>query len=305
MSKPLTVNFIKLRKIYDLLEKDHECAGTLVVKNNSIQGYTVSKGDADSVHTPLAPWNWHSHPLFLYTRENVSWGWPSGEDLREVIFFGLGGNNAHFVFALEGVYILQITKCFKKWLTQEIRDQWDRGIVIAVLEMVFKSTHNLRTNSYNAKYPITPQDWINMVRRIKLKFLFSTSSGTQDPCGKITCSKITTHEGSRARELIPIEEYAEQYEGETILVYKVGKNGSINGSKKMRITAALKRLEELAQALERSCPDARIYNVAFKYNNGIPPRLTKLAAAERSKAYKEIKQVKPPGGSVKFKFGGV
>tara|TARA_B100001094_G_scaffold274140_1_gene280946 strand:+ start:1167 stop:2078 length:912 start_codon:yes stop_codon:yes gene_type:complete len=303
MSKPLSVEFSKLRKIYDLLEKDHECAGTLVVKNNAIKGYTISRGDSDSVHTPLAPWNWHSHPLFLYTRENVSWGWPSGEDLREVIFFGLAGNNAHFVFALEGVYILQITPCFKKWITQEITNQWDRGIVIAVLEMVFKSTHNLRTNSYNAKYPITPQDWINMVRRIRLKFLFSKSK--KDPCGKITCSKITTHEGSRNKELMPVEDYAEQYEGNTILVYKVGKKGSINGSKKMQITAALKRLEELAKALDRACPDSRIYNVQFKFNNGIPPRLTKLAATERSKAYKEIKQVKPPGGVVTFNFGGI
>ena len=78
------VVFKKLDKIYDSLYLDHECAGTLIEKDDKIEKITVVKGDSDSVATPLSKYNWHSHPLILYIREGVSWGWPSGEDMREV-----------------------------------------------------------------------------------------------------------------------------------------------------------------------------------------------------------------------------
>ncbi len=295
--KKVKFDFKKLSKIYELLHKKHECAGTLVVKNNEMVGYTISKGDTDSVHTPLSSWNWHSHPLFLYEREGVCWGWPSGEDLREVVFFGLGGNRAHFVFALEGVYVLNTTPCFKRWMKKIITNPWDRGLIISFLELVFKSTHNLRTNSYNEKYPLHPEDWIMMVQRLRIGFLFDKKQKTKnkDPCGKLTCRKITTHDGgNKARELMPLEKYAEQYEGDALRIYKVGKNGSINGTRNISIKYGLKRLEDLGQSFSESCPNSRIYNARYYSNGRGKSRFDALKPSEKVDIYPKIDKIRPP-----------
>tara|TARA_X000001036_G_C20665152_1_gene800471 strand:- start:719 stop:1612 length:894 start_codon:yes stop_codon:yes gene_type:complete len=263
----VTIKLKDLMGIYELLGEQHECAGTLKINDHrEIEKFTVSKGDADSVHTPLAPFNWHSHPLFLYKREGVCWGWPSGEDMREVIFFGLGGNKAHFVFSAEGVYVIRLTECFKEWL-EKIPDQWDRGIVIGLLEMVFKSTHNLRTNYYNEKNGLSPQDWVNMIRRLRIRFFFNDGEET---CGKITCRKITIRDQDDEKsEQVKIGEYAEMYESDEISIYKVGKNGSINGESKWKTSEALERLSELSKDLDKDCKNSKLYNVDFYKNKGI------------------------------------
>ena len=306
MSKTITVQFKKLEKIFDLLKKSHECAGTLIVKKDNVVGYTISKGSSDSVRTPLSKWNWHSHPLFLYARENVCWGWPSGEDLREVILFALGGNSAHFVFSLEGVYVLKVTPCFRKWLVENVKDPWDRGLFIAVLEMVFKSTHNLRTNSYNKIYNITPADWINMVHRLRIKFFFQkTPSTTKDPCGKITCRNITTHDsGARGKEVMSIENYAQVYEGNSLTVYKIGVGGALMDTKKMSIGNVLKRLEVLGRDLEEACPNAKMYKIDFILNSGLPSNFLKMKYESRIKLYRSIETtgVYPPKRSVRISY---
>ena len=295
MPEKIKFDFKKLSNIYDLLHKKHECAGTLIVKNKEMEGYTISKGDVDSVHTPLSTWNWHTHPLFLYEREEVCWGWPSGEDLREVVFFGLAGNRAHFVFAVEGVYVLNTTRCFKKWLKKIITNPWDRGIIISFLELIFKSTHNLRTNSYNTKYPLHPEDWVMMVERLRIRFFFDKKPVKKDPCGKVTCRKITTHDGgNRDRELMPLEKYTEQYEGDVLKIYKVGRNGSINGSRNISIKYGLKRLEELEKSFSDECPDARIYNVRYYSNGRGKSRFDTLKPSDKKKLYGKIDKIRPP-----------
>lgn len=289
---PLILDLKKLKDIYPLLHLDRECAGTLTEKNNRITGFTVTKGDSDSVRTPLSPFNWHSHPLHLYIREGVSWGWPSGEDMREVIFFALGGNRAHFVFSVEGVYVLTITPCFKNWLQNEIEKPIERGIIVAMLEMVFKSTHNLRTTEYNDLYPLSPNDWIKMVENIRIDYFFKGQKS--DPCGKITCSKITTHDvGSKDKETMTIQDYAETYEGDKIDVYKIGKNGSFIGTEKMPIEEALENLELLSTKLKKTCPNSRIYNISFFKNDDLPQNLYNLKASERTKKYKMLSENSP------------
>lgn len=301
-----TINLNNLQEIYTFLHLNRECAGTLIEKDNIIEGFTVMKGGTDSVRTPLSTFNWHSHPLFLYIREGVSWGWPSGEDMREVIFFGLGGNKAHFVFSVEGVYVLSITPCFKKWLQDDIEDGWDRGVVIFMLEMVFKSTHNLRTTEYNELYPLKPQDWIKMVRNLRINYLFEDDDNKNtDPCGKITCGKITTHDvGSKDSETMKIKDYAKTYEDEKIYIFKVGKNGSIIDSKKMSIEEALEKLEKLSKSLKDTCKkeNSRLYNIQFIKNRGLPRDLYKITATERNNKYGKLPEdlPKPPISSKKI-----
>jgi len=303
MSKQISVNFKKLKEIFDLLKKHHECAGTLIVKQGKVQSYTISKGESDSVRTPLSIWNWHTHPLFLYSREGVCWGWPSGEDLREVVLFGLGGNKAHFVFTLEGVYIIKITSCFKNWLAKTVKDPWDRGLIVAALEMVFKSTHNLRTNSYNKKYKINPTDWINMVHRLRITFLFDRTHKGNDPCGKITCKKIITHDNDFGeRKLMTIDKYAETYEGDKLNIYKISKTGTLLDVKKIKMEELFQKLERLGKDLEAKCPNAKLYNINFVLNSGLPSNFLTMKYAKRREFYRTIEEVKPHQETVKITY---
>lgn len=291
------IDFSKLSGIYPLLEKNHECAGTLVIKGQCVEKFTMSAGESDSVQTPLSRLNWHTHPLFLYIREDVCWGWPSGEDMREVIFFSLGGNKAHLVFSAEGVYILSVTDCFRNWL-KTIKDPWKRGLIISLLEMVFKSTHNLRTIEYNKLYPLTPNDWIKMVEKMRLSYLFKRTQGS-DPCGKITCSKITTHQsGDKKNTAMLLQDYADNYEGDSLTIYKVAKNGSISGTKEVAMKDALEQLGELSETLGKTCAkesNAKIYNIKFFKNSGLPNDLFQLSPEKRKQIYKtDGGEIKPP-----------
>jgi len=264
------IDFSKLSGIYPLLEKNHECAGTLVIKGQCVEKFTMSAGESDSVQTPLSRLNWHTHPLFLYIREDVCWGWPSGEDMREVIFFSMGGNRAHLVFAAEGVYILSVTDCFRNWIRDEVDDKWDRGLIVAFLELVFKSTHNLRTVEYNKLNPLKPRDWIKMVKRLKIEYLFAKKTEGADRCGKITCSGITAYEvGEKKSEIMSISDYIKSYEGETIEIYSVEKDGTVKDIKKLPIKEALESIEKLASSLKKSCKEkTRVYNIKFVKNRG-------------------------------------
>ena len=300
------INFNKLEGIYHLLYKKHECAGTLKIKEGCVESFTTASGGADSVHTPLSELNWHTPPLFLYDRESVCWGWPSGEDMREVIFFSLGGNKAHLVFSVEGVYVLSVTECFKNWL-KNLKEQEDRGLVIALLEMVFKSTHNLRTLEYNKLFPLNPRDWIKMVERIRIEYLLTTTTGP-DVCGEITCQQITTHQsGDKDREKMSIKDYAENYEGKTLTVYRVGKNGSINGSKELTIEQAMENIELLSKSLDASCgknSNSKIYNIRFFKNRGLKKEyFNDLTPDQREKIYKQLNKertLQPPARKAKI-----
>ena len=88
-----------INKIDKYLDLKHEVAGTFKHDGSKIQSYRKAKGASDWVHTPLSAINFHTHPRFLYKREGVRWGWPSGEDLRECILFGMAKKHMfHGVF---------------------------------------------------------------------------------------------------------------------------------------------------------------------------------------------------------------
>ena len=78
----------------------------------------ITKGQKMGVYTPSGIINMHTHPKVAYGYEDSILGWPSGEDMREVIRYALGGNLIHYVVALEGIYVIQVNPCFKKALTK-------------------------------------------------------------------------------------------------------------------------------------------------------------------------------------------
>mgnify|MGYP005660007479 CR=1 FL=1 len=109
-----------LSQLYPLLYKDIEMGGKFtfpidhrgkISKRTSVRKIHKSDGEKDSVQAPLGIVNYHTHPISCYLGEETIWGWPSGEDLRECVLFGLKGSVAHIVIAVEGTYVIQTTPC--------------------------------------------------------------------------------------------------------------------------------------------------------------------------------------------------
>jgi len=139
------------RDIVPYLTKGHpEYSGTIIFEDRNCRKYNgngcnkqicdkTSKkiqksGDSgkDSVNTPLAYVNWHTHPESCYIAEKVKWGWPSGEDMKVCLSFANENNLAHVVFACEGSYVIKI-------MSKPLRNTW------GFIENILKTTHKLRS----------------------------------------------------------------------------------------------------------------------------------------------------------------
>jgi len=182
-----------LNKIYGKLNKKDEVAGVISFSKGSTnfgKGDRIEKtneGKGASVSTPLGVINYHTHPVDCYIGEGTVWGWPSGEDMRESIKFGLKGNRGHMVVCVEGIYTIQVSPCKLEKLrnTVEMRlpngtvltpDQV-RGIIIFFIETYFKSLHGIRgledvnSLSQNHGIKIFPESWVDFSNKFTLRNL--------------------------------------------------------------------------------------------------------------------------------------
>ena len=109
------------------------------------------KGDADSVDPPLGAVNLHTHPHSCYKSEKCALGWPSGEDMREVLRYHAKGNIAHFVITMEGVYSIQSNPCLTHFLQSipahvgPFSGDALRGGIMVLIDMYFQTFHRFRT----------------------------------------------------------------------------------------------------------------------------------------------------------------
>jgi hypothetical protein len=120
---------------------DHSCKPDKTCNKQTITDLKYENGNSDSVITPNAVINFHTHPLSCYIEAKTIWGWPSGEDLARSIEFALSGNLCHIVFAVEGTYIIDVNKYFIEFFKGK------SGIlknVINNIEKVFQLTHKHR-----------------------------------------------------------------------------------------------------------------------------------------------------------------
>ena len=163
----------ELNKIYKNLSKNSEIAGVLKydVNNNFIKT-TTNVGDSTSVLTPNHVVNYHTHPIEAYQDGDAVWGWPSGEDIRETIKFGLAGNKAHLVFTCEGLYTIQINPCKLYGIRTKLNDT-ERGILVFLIEEYFKHTHNFRcveeVNTFSKKgVYINPHSYVDLINSFEL-----------------------------------------------------------------------------------------------------------------------------------------
>ena len=144
-------------ELYGLLYDNQEWAGdisfgyTTCSKKGCSKRGNVEKpsgGGKDSVKAPDTLVNFHTHPVSCYLDEKTIIGWPSGEDMRESVHFGLRGNAAHLVLTMEGTYVIQVNPQLLKVL-KKMETNFDRGLAISCMESYFKATHAFRTVSAN------------------------------------------------------------------------------------------------------------------------------------------------------------
>lgn len=213
-----------------LMFEDYECAGTfqinhLVVEKCSAKKCTrsqekstdvlkINKGGQSSVKTTEGYCNFHTHPFPCYNGEKTLWGWPSGEDMRECVRFVLKGNLFHSIYALEGIYTVQVNPNFIYLMGNDdilgdlisgLNAIQVRGIICSLIESYFKCTHGHRTIQYskmhgNSKKTVIqknghyhskdtgvcmPKDWIDFSNNFKLCNMVvkkKNSCSTMLPC---------------------------------------------------------------------------------------------------------------------------
>jgi len=166
----------KVNEIFSELANNFEISGVIVCNSNDdVIDITVNKVNKDSVLTPNHVINYHTHPISAYNEGETTWGWPSGEDVRETIKFALAGNKAHLVFTVEGLYTMQVSPCKIKKIKNLLNSE-QRGVLIFLIEEYFKTTHNFRgvddvnvLNNKNIK--ITPSSYVDFINNFDLSNL--------------------------------------------------------------------------------------------------------------------------------------
>ena len=134
----------KVNQVFLELLNNVEVSGVIVCNSNDdVVDFTRNKGTKDSVLTPNHVINYHTHPISAYNEGETTWGWPSGEDVRETMKFALAGNKAHLVFTVEGLYTMQVSPCKIKKI-KELLTPDQIGVLIFLIEEYFKTTHNFR-----------------------------------------------------------------------------------------------------------------------------------------------------------------
>ena len=198
--------------VFSKLDLKYEVAGVIYCdESNNPVHLDINKGESDSVYTPNNVINYHTHPISAYNQGNTVWGWPSGEDIRETIKFGLAGNKAHLVFTVEGLYTIQVNPCKLKKM-KELLTSEERGIIIFMIEEYFKTTHNFRGVQEVNKLAknnmfITPYSFIDFANSFSLHNLLTASTKSYKKLEHLDIRNVG-HTGIHSEENDNIMKYA-------------------------------------------------------------------------------------------------
>ena len=273
----LSIEKNNMKELYSWLDKNVEIGAVLyydiskynvnskITKNvHSSKIVKGNDGDSMSVNVEPASVNLHTHPHNCYEKENTVVGWPSGEDMREVIKFSMKGNLAHFVVTKEGTYCIQVNPLMIESLKQ-MKDSDLRGAIISLIEFYFQSTHNFRTKEFQEwmkkmnKKTIKPTDFILFCNNFELTNIESNKNNCGDvlkcnkvPLFKYTCKK--TESNNKCYRQMDMKEYLDAY-GDDLEIYSIDSNGD-----------DIKKLGNGKKYLETKLPNVLSWN---KYNKDV------------------------------------
>lgn len=154
----------------DIIFKDTNDCKKGICNKRSTPEYKIYNGSNDSVMTPTGLINFHTHPQSIYTSEETRYGWPSGEDMAQVIHFAKMNTLRHIVFTVEGAYIIKVNK---KVSINHAK----------MIENVLKFTHIYRSldqkkqiKDFRKHFGVTGRTtvnmWLNLVNNLTLNKLY-------------------------------------------------------------------------------------------------------------------------------------
>ena len=176
----LDPNFVKEIKEYiskgktevagDIIFKDTNDCKKDICNKKSTSKYKIHNGDNDSVMTPTGLINFHTHPQSIYISEETKYGWPSGEDMAQVIQFAKMNTLRHIVFTVEGAYIIKVNKKVSIYHAK-------------MIENVLRFTHIYRSldqkkqiKDFRKDFGVTGRTtvnmWLNLVNNLTLNKLY-------------------------------------------------------------------------------------------------------------------------------------
>lgn len=137
--------FLKVESAGEVEFKNDSCKinskSERLCNKTTVKSLKYKNGNNDSVMTPLAVVNFHTHPLSCYIDAETIWGWPSGEDLAQCLNFASNNNLTHIIFAIEGTYVMDVNKIFLHYI------QTDKKLFTLIrnnIQEIFKLTHKHR-----------------------------------------------------------------------------------------------------------------------------------------------------------------
>lgn len=176
----LDPKFVKEIKMYiatgktevagDIIFKDTSDCKKGICNKRSTPKYEIHNGSNDSVMTPAGLINFHTHPKSIYTTEETKYGWPSGEDMAQVIQFAKMNTLRHIVFTVEGAYIIKVNKKVSNYHAK-------------IIENVLRFTHIYRSldqrkqikdfrKDFGVSGRTTVGMWLNLVNNLTLNKLY-------------------------------------------------------------------------------------------------------------------------------------
>jgi hypothetical protein len=154
----------------DIIFKDTSDCKKGICNKRSTPEYKIHNGSNDSVMTPTGLINFHTHPKSIYTTEETKYGWPSGEDMAQVIQFAKMNTIRHIVFTVEGAYIIKVNKKVSNYHAK-------------MIENVLRFTHVYRSldqknqiKNFRRDFGVTGRTtvgmWLNLVNNLTLNKLY-------------------------------------------------------------------------------------------------------------------------------------
>tara|TARA_B110000902_G_C14160019_1_gene532869 strand:+ start:264 stop:1007 length:744 start_codon:yes stop_codon:yes gene_type:complete len=154
----------------DIIFNDTNVCTDGVCNKKSVPKYKIHTGQNDSVMTPTGLINFHTHPKSIYISESTKYGWPSGEDMAQVIQFAKLNTIRHIVFTVEGAYIIKVNKKISVYHAK-------------MIENVLKYTHIYRSldqgeqiKNFRKDFGISGRNtvnmWLNLINNMTLNKLY-------------------------------------------------------------------------------------------------------------------------------------
>lgn len=176
----LDPNFVKEIRKYIATGKT-EVAGDIIFKDTgdckkgicnkkSTPKYKINNGNSDSVMTPTGLINFHTHPQSIYTTEETKYGWPSGEDMAQVIKFVKLNTIRHIVFTVEGAYIIKVNKKVTNYHANMIENVLKYTHIYRSLDQ--KTQYKQFKKDFNVSGKTTVYMWLNLVNNLTLNKLY-------------------------------------------------------------------------------------------------------------------------------------